>query len=144
MDVSTCVPLVSSRIYHAHEVTMYFFVLSGLCEELGVCVPAAAYVAERLERLLTLGYVSVVPQVMTVEPQDVSVRQPSASGVVIDNGMYATHDEQVWRTMFFRGQALRAKCVFCMLCFMVALAVVLSWSPAGHFSCPAIQLRLGF
>jgi hypothetical protein len=75
---------------------MYFSVWSCLCEELGCACLQAAYVVERLERLFTVGYVSVVLQVMMVEPQDMSVGQPSASGVVIDDSMYAKNNEQVW------------------------------------------------
>lgn len=50
--------------------------------------------AERLERVLSLGYVSVVPQVVQV-PTEVPVPQPDASAGFIGNGMYAAQDEPV-------------------------------------------------
>lgn len=57
------------------------------------CALAAAYVAGRLERLLTLGYVSVVPCVLTLDQQD--ALHAHSSTAVMGNGMYAAHDEQV-------------------------------------------------
>ena len=43
---------------------------------------------------MSLGYITVVPQVVQV-PTEVPVPQPDASSGIIGNGMYAAHDEPV-------------------------------------------------
>ncbi len=43
--------------------------------------------------MLSLGYITVVPQVVQL-PTD-PVQQPDASSGIIGNGMYAAHDEPV-------------------------------------------------
>ncbi len=54
---------------------------------------AAAHVAERLERVLSLGYITVVPQVVQVPTEP--VQQPDVGAGTMGNGMYAAHDEPV-------------------------------------------------
>lgn len=63
------------------------------CVRSGSAGGAAAHVAERLERVLSLGYITVVPQVVQVPTEP--VQQPDVSAGTIGNGMYAAHDEPV-------------------------------------------------
>lgn len=70
--------------------------VKGRCDPVpckACCGGAAAHVAERLERVLSLGYITVVPQVVQVPTEP--VQHPDASAGTMGNGMYAAHDEPV-------------------------------------------------
>lgn len=79
---------------------------------------------------MSLGYISVVPQVVQV-PTDIPVPQPNVSSGIIGNGMYAAHDEPV--RLFH--------CVPCkMVLFMLSHWHLLQREVSDTVSCPAADL----
>ncbi|BDA48675.1 hypothetical protein COCOBI_12-3570 [Coccomyxa sp. Obi] len=79
-------------ITHCKELAMKFLDKSE--EMLPLLNTTAAHVAERLERVLSLGYITVVPQVVQVPTEP--VQQPDVSAATMGNGMYAAHDEPIY------------------------------------------------